>query len=93
MAKKKPYMAIESKEEFEKLFKDIFSSGEERGFSKGVEYVLSFLFETIDEFDNEQRQCAQLILSERRKKKFNDRNKLLEAARAKAVEDYKKTKE
>ena len=68
--RKQPYMKIETKEEFDKLFKDIYGNGKEEGFREGIEFVLSMLYELQDQFPHDYLRNAQYILSERRKDKF-----------------------
>ena len=43
--KKNPYMEFETKEEFDKIFDDIFNNGKKQGYEDGIVLGLSYFFD------------------------------------------------
>ena len=68
MAKKpKPYMVIETKEEFDKIFKDIYNSGHQQGYHDGIASCLSTFLDTVLDYDGETLEEASAILAKRKR--------------------------
>ena len=82
--KKKPYMEIETIDDFNKLFDDIFEKGKRNGLKDGIAIGLSYFFdggldEAEETFQNgfDIRCKAMQIASNRQKAKAMKYNELL----------------
>lgn len=93
MAKKKPYMVFETKEEFDKQFDKVYHSGEDDGFERGCAYMLSNLYQIIDDQSEEIQRSAQYILGKRRQDEYKKKESAIEYIKEQAILDYLKEKE
>ena len=72
MATKKYYMVskYETKEDYDKHFKDIYYSGYGSGYKDGMTEALSYVFECIDHFSHETQRDAEWLNGQRHKENW-----------------------
>lgn len=68
---KKPYMRIETKEEFDRLFHKVYFEGKQLGFEEGQKYALSIILESIyKHFSPETLNDVEYIIQTRKEQEF-----------------------
>lgn len=96
MANNKPFMSIKTKEEFDKLFESIYSSGKEEGFRNGLITALAYILELKERIENEGNhedilRNAEYMLSQKKKMDWERSFAIMQAAKKQAVDDYIKS--
>ena len=86
---KKPFMSFQTREDFDKHFKQIYQAGYDEGFNRGKVIGLAHILVGIDDqFDSETIDDANLATKDIKLRQWKRRERFIEGANKLAVQKY-----
>lgn len=86
------YMVFKTKEDFDKIFKEIYDDGYNRGYKEGLATSLGYIYAAIDEdFDAETRQSAEYEARRISMNKWRRKQAMYDDIKKTAVNEYIKS--
>ena len=84
-----PYMVLQTKEDFEKIFNQIHDLGYNKGFKDGLTHSLGYIMAAIDEdFDEDVRREAEFEAGRINRMRFERKQDRYKELKESAVKEY-----